>query len=143
MKNLFGSIIALLFVLSLSAQVPQQVNSAFSARYQHITPSWNEDNGNYVAQFTDVTGHACTVVFDPTGNFVSSQQTLDRSELSTEVETEISNRFLGNGSSYTYHTAALVENQDGNFETVTLSTGNGNLRIYFNASGQMVKRELF
>lgn len=144
MKRILPLLVFIFAGSSLFAQTPQAVTTAFGDRFGSITGQWTEQSGQYTIQFTDNTGHACAATYSATGDLVTYSQQITRPELTANVEAEISNRFLGSGSMYSYVSAANVENNEGNFQSVVMSTGNGgNLRVYFDSGAVMVKRELF
>jgi len=150
MKKLFSTLLAVLGFSVLMAQsvtIPSGVQSAFLSKNKDVKAVWSTTNQNYVAKW-DNGDKKITSVYakDETGILVRTETDVQMSELSTTVQTSIKDRFLVEGSQYTYVRGFKVEglaNVAEGAEFVTNNNGNkSKLVVFFDATGAMVKREL-
>jgi len=150
MKKLFSTLLAVLGFSVLMAQsvtIPSGVQSAFLSKNKDVKAVWSTTNQNYVAKW-DNGDKKITSVYakDETGILVRTETDVQMSELSTTVQTSIKDRFLVEGSQYTYVRGFKVEGLANVAEGAEFETNNnGNkskLVVFFDATGAMVKREL-
>lgn len=150
MKKLFSTLFAVLgfsVLMAQSASIPSGVQKAFLNQNKDVKVEWSTTNQSYVAKWTNGDKKITSVyVKDETGTLVRTETDVQMSELSTPVQTSIKERFTGEGSMYTFQRGFKVEGFGNVVEGAEFEmSSNGNkskLTVFFDATGQMIKREL-
>lgn len=150
MKKLFSVLFAVLgfsVLMAQSATIPSGVQSAFLSKNKDVKVDWTVTNQGYVAKWNN-NGKKTTSVYakEDKGTLLRTETDVQINELSTAVQTNIKERFTGEGSMYTLVRGFKVEGLDKVVEGAEFEmNSNGKksyLTVFFDADGVMVKREL-
>ncbi len=151
MKKLFSTLLAVLgfsFLMAQSTIVPSNVQVAFKNQYKSTSVTWTASTQNYIAKW--VSNEKKMTAFytkeDPS-TLVRTETDVPLTELSTGTQTAVNERFIGNGSPYTFNRSFKIEGFANVTEGVEFTMKNGdktvNMAVYFDATGTMVKREVY
>lgn len=135
------------FLMAQTTIIPSSVQVAFKNQYKSTAVTWTTSNQNYIAKW--VSNEKKMTAFytkeDPS-TLVRTETDVPLTELSTGTQTSVKERFIGDGSPYTFIRSFKVEGFAGVVEGAEFTMKNGdktaNLSVFFDAAGTMVKREV-
>jgi hypothetical protein len=150
MKKVFAIFIAVLgfsTIMAQSTEVPTRVQMAFKNTYKSTVVQWATSSQSYIAKW-ESNGKQMTAYYtkgDPS-TLVRTETDVPLTDLSLSAQTSVKDRFLTQGSQYSFSRSFKVEGFEGVTEGCEFSLQNGSvtskLSVFYDAAGNMVKREL-
>lgn len=139
--------IGLSVLMAQSADIPTGLKMSFKEKFNVTSADWSIANQNYVAKW-EANGKKMTAFYTKTEQptLLRTETEVAMTDLGTTTQSEVTSRFLGQGSNYTFSRAFKVEGVQGAVEGVEFlfSTGQSQkLSVFFDANGSMVRRELY
>jgi hypothetical protein len=147
MRKIFATCLALfgfLFLTAQSAEIPSSVKMAFKNQYKSTTVVWTASAQSYIAKWETNNKHMTAYYTkDEQPVLVRTETDVALVELSSGTQTNVNDRFLGQGSAYTLIRSFNVEGFGTSTEGCEFSTGNGNkISVFFDETGNMTRREI-
>ena len=150
MKKLFSTCIAIMSFSVLMAQsvtsqeVPYSIKTSFQKEFKNTTVQWTTSLEYYVATWDSNNKHKVAYYAKTNeATLVRTETDVPLTELTEATQNTITTRFMAQGSTYTFVRAFKIENFELSSEGCEMNMGNNNtIRLYFDATGTLVKREL-
>jgi hypothetical protein len=150
MKKVFSIFIAVISfsaAMAQSAEVPTHVQMAFKNTFKSTVVQWTASPQAYIAKW-EANQKPMTAYYTKTdpATLIRTETDVPLTDLSVGAQTSVKDRFLTNGSQYSFSRSFKVEGFEGVTEGCEFNLQNGSvtskLSVLYDAAGNMVKREL-